>query len=297
MKILVTGGTGFIGSAAIRQLLAGGHEVTALVRNPDTIPADLKKSVLWVNKSLCEFEIKDAPVEKYDACLHAAWIATPGVYLHSPVNRELVTESLAFIGKLRKTSISRILVMGTCFEYAPSEIPVREDSAPLKPSSIYGESKIELHDRLLQSVANTDLQLAWGRIFYPYGPGENPRRLTSAIIKSLDKNEMVTLRTPHSIKDFIYIDDVAGAVRCLLESAPSGTYNIGTGTGHAIESVARTLAAHMGKPDKIELSPTPDIDYYPTIVADMTKLQNLGWKPKTSITAGLQNLIDSVRLN
>src|SRR5205823_4923511 len=110
VKIFVTGATGFIGGAFCALARVHGHEVASLER-----PHRLD-SAPW--ESIRRF----AP----DACLHAAWIATPGEYLTSPLNRDYLRWSFEFIKEMRKLGTRYFVVLGTCLEYAPSNQKLNE---------------------------------------------------------------------------------------------------------------------------------------------------------------------------
>ena len=115
-----------------------------------------------------------------ELCFHAAWIATPGAYLTSPENavHEAAAEQLG--RALVDAGCRRLVALGTCFEYAPSETPLSE-SSPLDPTTPYARAKHAAHERLAQVCDGTATSLAWARLFYLYGPYEDPRRLVPAV--------------------------------------------------------------------------------------------------------------------
>src|SRR5207244_7462658 len=104
-----------------------------------------------------------------------AWYVEPGRYLHSPLNRDYVRASLALAKGCR-----RMIAAGTCFEYAPSDEPLRESSGTA-PRTLYARCKLELFNAL----ESLDVETAWVRFFYQYGPLEDPRRLVPVVINSL----------------------------------------------------------------------------------------------------------------
>lgn len=315
MRILVTGGTGFLGSAFVRAALAVGHEVAALTRGPGVRreggPEFLVGSV--ASPPWAEIE-RFAP----EACVHAAWIATPGTYLESPENRDWVRWSGEFLTRLPTLGARHLTVLGTCIEYRITGQKLVEDVTPLAPASTYARCKCELNDLLLArssrrkeaqtsnselGTRNSELKqslltsattgLAWPRIFYPYGEGEHPARLASSLIAKLRRGEPVSLKTPHSTKDYIHADDVSAALLAVVEQRFNGAINIGTGEGVTVESIARELGRLLNRPELILVPENPPTDPLDYVVADATRLHSLGWKPQVTLEAGLRRLVEA----
>jgi nucleoside-diphosphate-sugar epimerase len=292
VKLLVTGGSGFLGSAFVQAATARGHQIGMLSRTGRD-PRDPQVSVL--SGSLADPPWAEIARFAPEACLHAAWIATPGVYLESPENGDWVRWSLEFLHRLPALGVRHLVALGTCIEYQITGQPLREDATTLAPASTYARSKCELHERLRASPSLTDATLAWARIFYPYGNGEHPARLASSLLSRLDRGEEVMLRTPHSVKDYIHADDVATALLSVVERRFNGAINIGTGEGVTIETIARRLAASVGRPELVKVPEKPVADPLDFVVADAGRLHSLGWRPQVTLAAGLQRLVDARR--
>lgn len=286
MRILVTGGTGFVGSHLIRQALASGHEVLSVSRRAAP-PGPRLRSVAA--------SIESPPWEQIagfqpDVLVHTAWEATPGVYLESPENPRWVDWSEALVEGAVQRGIRRFVVLGTCIEYPITGQPLPE-TLPPTPISLYARCKDELHRRLTQRWKNPDLTLIWGRLFYPYGPGEHPSRLCSSLIRRLRSGEQITLKTPHSTKDYIHIDDVGRALLMLATQDRSMAVNIGTGTGTTVLELAQRIARLLGRTDLIGCANPPAHDPLHHVVADVSRLRSLGWSPQVALEDGLQGLI------
>lgn len=292
MRLLVTGGSGFLGSSLVRTLLAGGHRVAVLSR---TTPAHAEPQLTWLTGTLAGPPWDELARFAPEACIHAAWIATPGVYLESPENRDWVRWSVDFLNRLPALGVRQIVALGTCIEYRITGQPLREDRTPLAPVSTYARSKCELHEQLRASPALASTALAWARIFYPYGEGEHPARLASSLISRLSLGEPVMLKTPGSKKDYIHADDVATALLTLVEGNFNGPVNIGTGEGVAVETIARNLAGLLGRPELVEVPANPVADPLDFVVADASRLHSLGWRPQVTLAAGLRRLVEARR--
>lgn len=301
MRILVTGGGGFLGSAFVRTAKAAGHEIAVLPRTARGLPAapDTPRPVVLPG-SIAEPPWPEIEHFAPEACVHAAWIATPGVYLESPENHDWVRWSLDFLTRLPEFGVRHVTVLGTCIEYQITGQKLVEDVTPLAPASTYARCKCELHDTLLGRRLPTSgfrlptsTTLAWARIFYPYGEGEHPARLASSLIAKLRRGEVVSLKTPRSVKDYIHVDDLATALLSVVERRFNGAINIGTGEGVAVETIARELGLRLGRPDLIQMPAHPPVDPLDYVVADATRLRSLGWQAQVTLEAGLRRLVEA----
>jgi len=298
VKIVVTGGTGFLGSAFVQSAQAAGHEVAVLSRGKTAIP----KAAVPLVGSMAEPPWPAIEAFAPEACVHAAWIATPGTYLESPENHDWVRWSFDFLTRLPDLGVRHLTVLGTCIEYAITGQRLREDTTPLAPVSTYARCKCELHERLRgQGTPHSALRtphstaLAWARVFYPYGEGEHPARLASSLIARLRQGEPVTLRTPRSVKDYIHANDVATALLAVVEQRFAGAINVGTGEGVAVETIARELARLLQRPELIQMPENSPADPLDHVVADVTRLRALGWRPQVTLEAGLRRLVEARR--
>lgn len=248
-------------------------------------------NLIWLNGTLSEAPWRE--IEKFapEVCVHTAWISTPGVYLDSPENHRLVEWSLSFLKRLAALGANHFMVLGTCIEYRMTGLPLQEDRTPIEPTTLYARCKNELRLKLEENLAHHAARLCWTRVFYPYGPGEHPARLSSSIIENLRRDQPITLKTPNSRKDYIYIDDLARALALLIERKFSGAVNLGVGEGVAVREIAECLGRLLGKPDLIRFPEQPVSDPLDRVVADTTKLRALGWRPEVNLETGLKNLL------
>ena len=228
-----------------------------------------------------------------EVCLHAAWIATPGVYLNSPENQRWVEWSLTFLKQLANFGVRRITVLGTCIEYHITGKPLSETSSSLEPVYPYSRAKHALHQHLRPVLESQGVSLAWARLFYPYGPGEHPDRLVSSLIRRLRAGEPVVLRTPLSVKDYIHIDDVASALALTLDQGVNGPVNIGWGEPVSVGTIAQYVARRLGREDLLKLPAYPVADPLDHVVADIHSLRALGWWPQVTLECGLDRMIQA----
>jgi dTDP-6-deoxy-L-talose 4-dehydrogenase (NAD+) len=301
-RILITGSTGFIGSAVLRQALAAGHEVGVLVRprppaprtESPAFPASSSTAVTVLTGSMAEPPWEALHQFSPDTLIHCAWIATPGAYLESPENEHHAQWSETLALGLIEQGLQQLVILGTCIEYRMGLARLHETETPLEPTTPYARAKDQLRRRLVERLAHhPGVRLAWGRVFYPYGEGEHPARLCSSLISSLRRGDEVVLKTPESTKDYIHISDLAGAILRVAEARLDGSVNLGTGEGVTIREIADRLATLLGRPDGVRALIPAAPDPLGFIVADAGQLRKLGWEPKVTLESGLRRLIDT----
>lgn len=269
MRIFLTGQDGFIGGEILRQARAAGYEVMGLEK---------------------PFRMADPPWEaiaafRPEVCIHCAWIATPGVYLESPENARHREWSLAMACKLAAMGTRRFVVAGTCAEYGIFAQPHREDEKPA-PSTPYGREKNLLRTALEEESGKWGFDLLWARIFYPYGPAEHPDRLISFLIRNALEGKDSVLKLPQAVRDYIHVEDLASAFLLLAKKGHPGIYNVGSGHGVRLSELRDLVTEAYGSPNKITES-RHDQGIVDAVVADASKISELGWRPQFDIKEGL----------
>jgi nucleoside-diphosphate-sugar epimerase len=294
VRILLTGPTGFIGSAFTRLALSRAHSIAGLVLPSEKVPETLMNSARFRALRGTLETVPWNEIENFqpEVCIHAAWITTPGVYLESPENFKFLEQSVSFLREVRERGTKHIVALGTCIEYKMTGAALSESGTPLEPTTVYSRCKNELRIQLEAAAAQEDFRFCWARVFYPYGPGEHPSRLCSSILGKIRRGETVVLKTPHSTKDYIFIEDLAEALLTVTEVRFSGAINLGTGVGVSVRDIARKLARMLGSEQLIEEAEATAPDPLDYVVADASRLQALGWKPAHTIEQGLRRMLN-----
>ena len=164
-----------------------------------------------------------------------------------------------FTGHFAAAGGTRAAVAGTCAEYAWTEAPLEED-APLRPATLYGAAKHALHQLLAAAAPHDGVGLAWGRVFFLYGPHEHPARLVPSVVAPILRGAPALVGEGRARRDFMHVADVAAGLVAALDSEFCGPVNIATGQGTPMAAVAGAIAAQLGRPDLLRLGarPTPD---------------------------------------
>jgi nucleoside-diphosphate-sugar epimerase len=292
MRIAVTGAAGFLGRAFVRHATAAGHPVAALLR-PTSRTLPTHPAVTVAVGTLADPPWDDLAHFAADVCVHAAWTTDAGVYLRSPENHRYLEESLAFVAGMTARGVEHVVALGTCAEYQPSPRPLQEARSPLGPGSPYAHAKHELRLALGERLRADGVGLAWARVFQPYGTGEPPARLCSMVARRLADGQRVELDTPHAVRDWIHVDDVAAALLTLVERRVDAIVNVGTGVGRTVEHIALAIADLLDRRDLVATGSAPG-DELDVRVADAGRLRELGWKPRVDLGAGLAMLVEGL---
>ncbi len=291
-RLLVTGVTGFIGVHCLRLILEGDYDEVHAVNRSGQGPAVPK--LTWYAADLRvaaeATRIVDSVCPTH--LFHAAWIATPGVYLSSPENADWTQASIALVRTFAEQGGQRFVGVGSSAEYAPSDAPCDEDRTPLEPTSVYGLNKVATW-RAVQTLAETyGMQAAWGRVFLPYGPGDLPQRLIPSALAALRAGKPLLLSTGEQQRDFIYAPDAAKLLVGLLNASATGAFNIGSGEPRSVRSVIEALADRFDARDLLRFGALPARAWEPPmLVASIRKLSELGLEAPTSMADALDGLI------
>src|SRR6186997_813836 len=246
-RLLITGSTGFIGAHCLRLIEQGGtfSEIHAVNRNGK---APENRRIFWHAVDLRRPADAARIVESVRPThlFHAAWIATPGVYLNSPENRVWLEAGIALIRAFAEQGGQRFVGVGSSAEYASTDIPCEEEKTTLRAASLYGECKQALWKAAQTAARERGTQAAWARLFLPYGPGDPPARLIPTVVSHLRARKALSLSHGEQKRDFIYAPDAARMLVRLLNANATGAFNIGTGEARSVRSVIEALADRIG---------------------------------------------------
>ena len=290
-RVLVTGASGFVGSHCLPPLLDRGYEVHAVSTGARHAP-----DVTWHRADLLDpRQVSDLLRDvRPSHLLHLAWVVTPGAYVTSPLNWTWVDASLRLLSELGANGGRRAVMAGTCFEYDPRAERCVEGVTPLAPATVYGACKGALSMMLPAFARQYGVDsTAWARLFYLYGPREQPARLVPSVIRALMDEQSMPLTHGEQIRDFMYVEDVADALVALLDSPVTGPVNVASGQPMTLRALLSRIGARMGRERLLKFGARPaSPDEPPRLVADVTRLtREVGWAPRTSLEHGLERTL------
>jgi nucleoside-diphosphate-sugar epimerase len=292
-RILLTGASGFIGSRAMVAMVEAGHDVYAV----SSREREQLAGVRWLRGDLLDRDSAGELVARArpEWLMHLAWTAEPGVYWTSPENLSWVEATLRLLRAFADVGGERAVLAGTCAEYewgSGSGI-CEEESTPIRPRALYGVSKNATRTIAESFAAASGFEVCWGRIFFLYGPGEPAARLVPAVARALLQKQSVPVSDGTQVRDFLHVDDVAGAFVALLESQVTGPVNIGSGQPITVRELIELVAAEAGSRELVRfgaLAPRPGDPA--TLLADVRRLrETVGFTPRIPIEQGIAETV------
>lgn len=292
MRILVTGGTGFVGRPVVNLLDHQGHDLLIVTRNPERSAAcwprasfvDAHESTPTQSEAMSRF----AP----DTFLHMAWEGLPD---YSPVvscrNLEL---GFHFLSLALSAGVRRLVGVGTCLEYGDCLGPQAEVDAPLELPETFPQAKIATHALLRSASQQADLEYRWARPFFVYGPGQRETSLMPSALRAALAGTAMELKEQAVALDFIHVDDVARGIATLTtDPGPSGAFNLGSGISYSTQWVADMVfaeASGVGRTDRQDVEVHKVAGWW----ADTALMESsYGWRPSTDIHHGIRELVAS----
>jgi nucleoside-diphosphate-sugar epimerase len=292
-RVLVTGASGFIGAAAVRALASTEHEVHAV--SSRVVRDD--PSITWHVADLLDGDVSGELIEtlRPELLLHLAWYAEHGRFWTSLENVRWVEATLRLFRSFAAHGGRRAVVAGTCAEYqwGVGDGVCHEQSTPLRPATLYGISKGSTRAVAEVFAQEVGLELGWGRVFHLYGPGEPATRLVPSVACGLLNGSEVSTSSGTQVRDFLHVEDVAGAFVALLDSAVTGPVNIGSGQGVTVRQVVEMVMGAVGGHGRLELGSEPlRSGEPPVLVADVRRLADeVGFRPRMSLQEGIAETV------
>jgi UDP-glucose 4-epimerase len=304
MKLLVTGGAGYIGSIVAQQLLEAGHEVVVL----DNLVRGHRAAVPE-GAQLLEVDLLDEPATRealtqgFDGVLHFAALALVAESVAHPerYHRSNHVGALNLLDAMRDAGVRRLVFSSTCAVYGePETVPMHED-IPATPVNAYGNSKLAIDRMIADECRAHGLAAASLRYFNVAGArgglGEDhdpethliPLVLRAAAGASDHVKVFGTdypTRDGTAVRDYIHIEDLGRAHVLALEAAEPGrhaVYNLGTGHGYTVKEVVDAARRVTGREIPAREEPRRPGDPPELVAASDRIKRELGWEPQKTL--------------
>ena len=300
MKILITGGLGFIGSHLAESLDNGNNQIQLLTKSfrKKQNLVNSSKHIKIVKIDITNFSKIGNYIEKNkpDVIIHLAGQTSHSKSFEDPIKDiDVNTRSTLFmLEKIRNINLKCKFILGSTFIVIgkPLRLPINENS-PCNPTTIYGSNRLasEHYCKIYHQVYGLDTMIF--RITNSFGPREqyvaNKNALNYLIYKAYKGEEITIFNNGEFFRDIIYISDVISGIKSILKKGkPGNLYWISSGKKTWFYQFAKLLNKKTQTKIKYVASPTytkkVDVGNF---VVDNTKLKSLGWKPKTSIQQGI----------
>lgn len=303
MKILITGGAGFIGSHVSKLLLDQGHTVAIYDNLSRSSQENVDKRAIFVKGDLKEAKLLTNCLKNVDSVIHlAAFIEVPeSVKNPLAFAQNNILGSIYLLEAMKEAGVKKIIFSSSATVYGePKKLPLTEGS-PLSATNPYAASKIatEAFMETYHKLYGFDVVIL--RYFNPYGPGEMHNPETHAIpnfIKAaLNKKPIPLFWKGEQIRDFIYIEDLASAHIAPLNLSGFNVFNVGNEKGVKISDIVNILSDILGYNLEIEdLGERPG-DVKVTYASSKLFKEKTKWRPKVSLQEGLKRTVEWYKEN
>ena len=316
MRVLVTGGTGYIGSTAVEILLTQGFEISILddcsMGHADTVPAGVR----FVNGSLLNVsEVADA-LTGCDAVMHFAGKSLVGESVEKPdlYHSVNVNGTRTLLDEMRKQSITKIVFSSSAATYGePKVVPILETSETI-PTNPYGATKLAIDHMITAEAAAHGISAASLRYFNVAGAlkakrgwlaeRHNPEtHLIPNVLRSTTDNPVKIFGTDWPtedgtcIRDYVHVIDLIDAhLKALTSLGKPGheIYNLGSGSGYSVREVVAAASSATGQQTPFIDSPRRAGDPA-VLIADISKAKTrLGWEPTRDMNAMVSDTLKSM---
>jgi len=302
LRVLVTGGAGFIGSHVSRVLLQQGHQVTVVDNLCRGYRQLVHPEARFVQADLADQEAVEGALRGQDAVVHMAGFIAVGESVERPVlfAENNVVNSLRLLEAMRRTGVSRMVFSSSACVYGvPQRLPIREEDPLGVQSSPYGASKIAVESYLGTYHQLYGFDCVILRYFNCYGPNElhdpETHAIPNFIRAALERRPIPLYWKGEQVRDFIYVEDLARAHTEVLRLSGLHYFNIGSEVGSKAIDVVRAIFDILGYEVPIEdLGERPG-DVPATYASSRKISEALGWRPQVSLEEGLRRTVEFYR--
>jgi len=302
MRMLITGGAGFIGCNFVRHMLKGHPDTEIVVLDKLTYAGrlenleDVMSRITFVKGDICDKEAVKKTMEGCDSVVNFAAESHVDRSIASPEDfvRTDVLGVFTLLEEARRRDIKRFVQISTDEVYGSTELGSFSEKDILDPSSPYSASKAggELLARSYVRTYGLDVMVT--RSSNNYGPYQYPEKLIPVlVIKALRDQTLPIYGKGANVRDWLHVEDNCRAIDLVLfKGKPGDIVNIGSGNEVPNIVVAKLILKHMKKPESLIefVSDRPGHDFRYSLNSD--RIRQLGWKPKVRFEDGLRKTVD-----
>lgn len=305
MKILITGGAGFIGSHLCDEFIGKNNDVIVMTRKITTLAhiSHLLDKIILEIADVTNYDDVGRIIEKHqpEVIIHLAGETSHSKSFENPLyDLDVNTKSTLYIlEKIKQLNLKCRFILGSTFIVVgkPLELPVTEQSA-CNPTTIYGANRLasEVYCKIYHNVYGIDTVIF--RITNSFGPREqfipSKNAINFLIHKAYKKESIPIFDKGNFFKDVVYVSDVVSAIKTIMEKGKSGEiYWISSGNkmwfhelGRWLEDLTGTKVQYVESP---QYTKKTDVGNF---VVDNSKLRSLGWSIQTSVKDGIKKTLD-----
>jgi nucleoside-diphosphate-sugar epimerase len=295
-KILIFGGTGFIGYHLCKKALKNKFKVLSISKNPPLKKRKLKK-INYINLDATKINSFKKISRDCDIIINAAGY---GSHLRGKKGKTLYNDHILIVKNIIKyfkgKTIKKIIQIGSSSEYSKHNSRINENFKA-NPISYYGKAKLCITKFLQNEYNRKKLPVTIFRIFQAYGPKQDENRLIPYVIKNLKNKKNVFLTNGKQIRDFCFIDDLINAIFLSINNKNTNgqVINLGSGRKIKVEQIVKKIFKKIKKGKLIFNVRDLHHGEQKIILPDISKAKKLlRWKPKILLENGLKRTIKEV---
>jgi nucleoside-diphosphate-sugar epimerase len=299
-RVLVTGASGFVGAAVVRQLVAEGRQVAVLLRESSD-PwrfASIMTKITVVRGDLRYLDaVTDALVAfAPQAVAHLAWEGVKGADRNYPIQLANVQATFSIYQLAKRIGASYFVGLGSQAEYGPCSGRIHESTAT-RPTTVYGATKLCTGLALDRLAAAEGFAFGWLRLFSTYGRTDDPSWLIPYVTIQLLRGKCPALTAAEQIWDYLHIEDVATAVIAAMDKQVRGIYNLGSGRAVPLNQIISTVRDQIDRGLPLGFGQIPyRTDQVMHLEADISALNAAtGWLPNISLADGIADTVNWFR--
>tara|TARA_X000000950_G_scaffold8188_1_gene8993 strand:- start:4949 stop:5860 length:912 start_codon:yes stop_codon:yes gene_type:complete len=292
-KIIIFGGTGFIGYHLCKKALKNKFKVLSISKNPPLMKRRLNK-INYINMDATKIRSFKKISRDCDIIINAAGY---GSHLRGKKGKALYNDHILIIKNIIKyfngKNIKKIIQIGSSSEYAKYNSRINENFKT-RPISYYGKAKLRITKLLQNEYSKKKLPITIFRIFQAYGPKQDENRLIPYVIKNLKKKRDVYLTNGKQIRDFCFIDDLINAIFLSINNKNTNglVINLGSGRKIKVDQIVKKIFKIIKKGKLIFNARKFHHGEHKIILPNISKAKKLlKWKPKISLENGLKRTI------
>lgn len=284
MKILVIG-SGFIAMPIIQRLESEGHELLIYSR---TLKKDIPSRQIIGDIFDLEDFIKTLSWEP-QIIIHTAWVTVHGDYTTNQVNYRYAEFTSELARYISSTDVEHLVVLGSGSEYGTQSTTSTAGITKLNPENLYAEQKVFAFNSAKALLSKSKVRLSWARIFQPYGPGQDRKRLLPYMIDALKNDEQIQLNDTSTVLDWITTRDIASAISWMINNDTPTEVDIGTNFGFTNVELLRHLEGLLGETVQwTRFAKQSSGIGQISLVGKNSPLFESGWLPRDGLDSGLQ---------
>jgi UDP-glucose 4-epimerase len=303
MKVLVTGGAGFIGSHLVDRLVLEGHEAVVVDNLATGKRKNINRAARFYKSDIQSWRLERVfRNERPNVVMHLAAQMDVRKSVEDPMfdAQVNVLGTLNVLQQAVKHGVRKVIFSSSGGAiYGDQEIYPAPETHLMKPLSPYGLSKLCGEQYLFYFQRVSGVQAVSLRYANVYGPRQDPEGeagVVAIFIQKLLNNEQAVINgNGRQTRDFVFVDDVVEANLAMMGQETQGTYNVGTGVETSINDLFRILVQHTGSTCKEIHGPAKKGEQARS-VTDSTKLrQDVSWEPKADLSEGLKKTVEYFR--